>query len=69
MSQDLKPLLLHAHLGGPNPFKIAIALEALDLPYTVKLWEFGDGPGGVKSAEFLEINENGYAFNANINFT
>ncbi|EPE26596.1 Glutathione S-transferase (GST), C-terminal [Glarea lozoyensis ATCC 20868] len=59
MSQDLKPLLLHAHLGGPNPFKVAIALEALGLPYTVKLWEFGDGPGGVKSAEFLDINENG----------
>jgi glutathione S-transferase len=58
-NKDLKPLLLHAHLGGPNPFKVAIALEALGIPYTVKLWEFGDQKGGVKSEEFLSINENG----------
>jgi glutathione S-transferase len=59
MSQDLKSLILHGHTTSPNPFKVAIALEALALPYTVKVWQFGDGPGGVKSAEFLKINENG----------
>ncbi|KAG9239498.1 putative glutathione S-transferase 2 [Amylocarpus encephaloides] len=58
-NQALMPLVLHAHVGGPNPFKIAIALEALSVPYTVKVWEFGDAPNGVKGEKFLEINENG----------
>lgn len=58
-SGDLKPLKLHAHATGPNPYKIAIVLEALHVPYEVKMWEFGDGPNGVKGPEFLKINENG----------
>ncbi|KAH6667618.1 hypothetical protein B0J14DRAFT_676740 [Halenospora varia] len=33
---SLKPLTLHAHHGGPNPYKIAICLEALSIPYNVK---------------------------------
>lgn len=56
---NLKPLVLHAHGTGPNPYKAAILLSALKLPYTVKLWEFGDAPNGVKGPEFLKINENG----------
>ncbi|GAB7345150.1 hypothetical protein MBLNU457_3540t2 [Dothideomycetes sp. NU457] len=56
---NLKPLVLHAHGTGPNPYKVAIALEILQLPYQVKLWDFGDAKGGVKSPEFLNINENG----------
>lgn len=60
MSSNLKPLILHAHTTGPNPIKIAIALEKLHLPYTIKLWEFGDNPeNGLKGAKFLAINENG----------
>jgi glutathione S-transferase len=59
MSQSLKPLILHAHGTGPNPFKIAAALEFLRIPYDVKLWQFGDGPNGVKGPAFLKINENG----------
>jgi glutathione S-transferase len=55
-----QPLVLHAHATGPNPIKIAIALEALKLPYRVQQWEFGDDPErGVKGAAFLRINENG----------
>ncbi|RJE18437.1 Glutathione S-transferase protein-domain protein [Aspergillus sclerotialis] len=55
-----QPLVLHAHATGPNPIKIAIALEALKLPYRVQQWEFGDNPErGVKGAAFLKINENG----------
>ncbi|KAH6659400.1 glutathione S-transferase [Truncatella angustata] len=55
-----KPLLLHAHITGPNPIKIAIALEILKVPYEIKLWEFGEDPeNGVKGAKFLKINENG----------
>lgn len=48
-----------AHSTGPNPYKVAIVLSALDLPYTVKLWEFGDAPNGVKGPNFLNINPNG----------
>lgn len=57
---DLKPLKLHAHATGPNPIKIAIALEFLHLPYDVKMWDFGnDAQKGVKGTAFLKINENG----------
>lgn len=56
----MQPLLLHAHRTGPNPYKVAIALELLKVPYTVRLWELGDAPNvGVKSAEFTKINPNG----------
>jgi glutathione S-transferase len=58
-SSSLKPLILHAHSTGPNPYKVAIALEILSLPYTVKLWDFGDAPNGVKSSTFTKINPNG----------
>lgn len=54
-----KPLVLHAHNTGPNPYKIAVALELLDLPYEVKLWQFGDADNGVKGKQFLKINQNG----------
>lgn len=58
-SATLKPLVLHAHASGLNSVKVAIVLETLFLPYTVKLWVFGDGPNGVKGATFTKINENG----------
>lgn len=60
MSSNIKPLVLHAHTTGPNPIKVAIALETLKIPYTLKLWEFGDDPkNGLKGSNFLSINENG----------
>lgn len=56
----MQPLVLHAHATGPNPIKIALALEALHLSYTVQQWQFGDDPNnGVKGTAFLRINENG----------
>jgi glutathione S-transferase len=58
-TSNLKPLILHAHATGPNPFKPAIVLEALSLPYTVKLWDFGPAANGVKGPAFLKITENG----------
>ncbi|KAJ6139894.1 hypothetical protein N7471_006380 [Penicillium samsonianum] len=62
MATHIKPLILHAHATGPNPVKIAMALEALHIPYEAKQWEFGDDPKkGVKGAEYLKINENGRA--------
>ncbi|EME79907.1 uncharacterized protein MYCFIDRAFT_37449 [Pseudocercospora fijiensis CIRAD86] len=54
-----KPLTLHAHGTGPNPYKIAAALEFLQVPYQVKLWQFGAAKNGVKGPIFLKINENG----------
>lgn len=60
MSNQVKPLVLHAHASGPNPIKIAMALEFLSVPYTIKMWDFGDDPKvGVKGAAFTAINENG----------
>ena len=60
MGQNIKPLLLHAHSNGPNPIKIAILLEYLQLTYEVQLWEAGDdAEKGVKGTRFLKINENG----------
>ncbi|KAI5358948.1 putative glutathione S-transferase, Thioredoxin-like superfamily, glutathione Transferase family [Septoria linicola] len=56
---SIKPLTLHAHGTGPNPYKVAAALEFLGLPYEVKLWQFGDARNGVKGPAFLKINENG----------
>ncbi|PSK55296.1 Pre-mRNA-splicing factor SLU7 [Elsinoe australis] len=56
---NLKPLLLHSHNTGPNPYKVAIVLESLSLPYTVKNWDFGPADNGVKGPAFLAINENG----------
>ncbi|KAJ5782334.1 hypothetical protein N7457_004108 [Penicillium paradoxum] len=60
MASHIKPLLLHAHSSGPNPVKVAMALEALHVPYEVKQWEMGDdAEKGVKGAVYLKINENG----------
>ncbi|KAJ5951938.1 uncharacterized protein N7479_010351 [Penicillium vulpinum] len=60
MAAHFKPLVLHAHASGPNPVKIAMALEALNVPFEVKQWDFSDNPKtGVKGTEFLKINENG----------
>jgi len=59
-SNTTKPLTLHAHATGPNPIKIAMALEFLQVPYTIKMWDFGDDPEkGVKGTAFTKINENG----------
>lgn len=55
----IKPLTLHAHSTGPNPYKVAIVLEFLNLPYNVKLWTFGSDDHGVKGPKFLAINPNG----------
>ncbi|KAI0122503.1 glutathione S-transferase [Daldinia grandis] len=60
MDSNTKPLILHAHATGPNPIKLAAALEFLKVPSTTKMWEFGDDPQkGVKGTAFLKINENG----------
>ena len=50
-----KPFLLHSHKLGPNPWKVAIVLEELELPYTTKFWETPD----MKMPEYLAISVNG----------
>lgn len=55
----MKTLTLHAHDSGPNPYKVAIVLENLKIPYELKLWDFGEGENGLKGPNFLKINENG----------
>lgn len=59
-STNMKPLTLHAHASGPNPIKVAIALEFLSLPYTIQMWDFSDNADtGVKGTKYLAINPNG----------
>jgi glutathione S-transferase len=58
-TNSLRPLTLHAHSTGPNPYKVAILLEALNVAYTVKLWDFSSSASVVKGPEFTSINPNG----------
>lgn len=58
-TNSLRPLILHAHSTGPNPYKVAILLEALNIAYTTKLWDFSATSAGVKGPEFTSINPNG----------
>lgn len=43
----------------PNPAKVGILLEELNLSYKIINRKFGDGPDGVKASDFLAINPNG----------
>ncbi|THW38211.1 glutathione S-transferase [Aureobasidium pullulans] len=47
-NNTIKPLILHAHATEPNPYKLAAVLDALDLPYNVRLWTFASDSYGVK---------------------
>ncbi|KAK3670377.1 hypothetical protein LTR78_009730 [Recurvomyces mirabilis] len=55
MASNTKPLTLYSHAGGPNPWKVAIILNALSIPYENKLMDFPD----LKKAPFEAINPNG----------
>jgi glutathione S-transferase len=55
----LKPIILYSHKNGPNPWKVAIFLHELNVPYETKFLEFGTAENGVKSAAYLKINPNG----------
>jgi glutathione S-transferase len=54
MSSPSKPIVLYSHTTGPNPKKVAILLEELNIPYRLVSKEIGDGPNGVKEPVFLE---------------
>lgn len=51
----MHPILLYSHIYGPNPWKVAIILEELQLPYETKFIDFAD----VKKEPYTTINPNG----------
>jgi glutathione S-transferase len=51
-----KPITLYGHGGTPNPIKVAILLEELNLPYEVKTVDFATE---LKSEPYISINPNG----------
>ncbi|KHN97233.1 glutathione-s-transferase theta, gst [Metarhizium album ARSEF 1941] len=52
---DLKPMTLHSHAAGPNPWKVALILEELGLPYKNEFLDFKQ----VKQEPFISLNPNG----------
>ncbi|KAF2185351.1 glutathione S-transferase [Zopfia rhizophila CBS 207.26] len=52
---SLKPITLWGHNSGPNPWKVAMILEELNVPYTHKIIEFPD----MKKEPYKSINPNG----------
>ncbi|KAI2606303.1 glutathione S-transferase [Hypoxylon fragiforme] len=51
----LKPIVVWGHDMGPNPLKVHIVLEELDIPFDYKIISFSD----MKKEPFLSINPNG----------
>ncbi|KAL7904440.1 glutathione S-transferase [Trichoderma velutinum] len=51
----IKPITLHGHTTGPNPWKVVMILEELDLPYTLVY----ETMASIKSPPFTDINPNG----------
>ncbi|KAB8301360.1 hypothetical protein EYC80_003237 [Monilinia laxa] len=50
-----EPITLYGHATGPNPWKVAIILEELKIPYTTKFMEMAD----LKKEPFEKLNPNG----------
>ncbi|MCJ1249869.1 glutathione S- transferase, nitrogen catabolite repression regulator [Trapelia coarctata] len=50
-----KEIVLYSHSSGPNPWKVAILLEELGLPYETKFMEFPD----LKKEPYISLNPNG----------
>ncbi|KGQ09669.1 Glutathione S-transferase 1 [Beauveria bassiana D1-5] len=55
MTSSLKPLILWGVEHGPNPWKVAFALDELSLPYTHRIIDFA----AVKSPPFTDLCVNG----------
>ena len=55
MADSLKPIKLFTHVTGPNPWKVAILLEELGLPYESQFMELTN----LKKPEFEQYNPNG----------
>ncbi|KAJ5191378.1 Glutathione S-transferase-like protein OpS6 [Penicillium cinerascens] len=52
---SLKPITLYGHATGPNPWKVVMVLEELNIPYENKIVDFPD----MKKEPFESINPNG----------
>ncbi|KAI0866500.1 thioredoxin-like protein [Xylaria cubensis] len=52
---SLKPITVWGHSIGPNPLKVRMVLEELELPYDFKVVEFDE----MKQDAYLKINPNG----------
>lgn len=50
-----KPILIHGHGRGPNPWKVVLILEELGVPYEVQNWDFSE----IKTPKFEKLNPNG----------
>lgn len=50
-----KAIVLYSHASGPNPWKVAILLEELGLPYETRFKEFED----LKKEPYVSLNPNG----------
>jgi glutathione S-transferase len=61
MAKSIKPLLLHTmdKSWRPNPLKVAILLEALQIPYSAKQWISGVTENAVEGSEFKRLNPHG----------
>ncbi|TGO36238.1 hypothetical protein BHYA_0131g00160 [Botrytis hyacinthi] len=49
------PITLYSHPFGPNPWKVALILEELNIPYTTKFVDFSE----VKKEPYTQLNPNG----------
>jgi len=52
---DIKPIKLYSHASGPNPWKVAIILEELGLPYDTEYVDMAK----IKQEPYISINPNG----------
>ncbi|KAI9710324.1 MAG: glutathione S- transferase, nitrogen catabolite repression regulator [Bogoriella megaspora] len=51
----VKPITLWSHASGPNPWRVAIILQELGIPYENKFIDFGE----LKKEPYISLNPNG----------
>ncbi|KAJ4185054.1 glutathione S- transferase, nitrogen catabolite repression regulator [Fusarium falciforme] len=51
----MQPIILYSHQYGPNPWKVALVMEELEIPYETRFVNFTD----VKKEPYLSICPNG----------
>lgn len=51
----MQPIILYSHSHGPNPWKVALILEELDIPYETKFLRFAE----IKQEPYALLNPNG----------
>ncbi|KAF2088017.1 glutathione S-transferase [Saccharata proteae CBS 121410] len=55
MSSSVKPIKLYSHASGPNPWKVAMLLEELHVPYETQFMDFAE----LKKEPYVSLNPNG----------